>query len=304
MLEELPGALISVSGTSVDDIWFVGGDPGDATGALVVHYDGETFSRVDSGVHEDLWWVHACAADQAFMGGTNGTILSARSGKFSAMTTPGTGTVFGIWGTACNELWAVGGDPSRESSAFVWQLLDGRWEEVAEVPAPAVSSYFKIWGRAADDFRIVGADGVIVHVDETGYSLVDAGVTSNLTTVHAATGTGYTAVGGFGDGLILEDAGQGWQDRTPEPAPKRLFGVWQSKTMAYAVGANGTILGRTPGGWREEVVEPIVTFDLHATWIDPAGGAWAVGGDLVSTPMTDGLVLYKGAALPAAEWGP
>src|SRR5262245_43354297 len=38
VFNKLPGALISVWGTSENDVWTVGGDPGD--GPTVLHYDG------------------------------------------------------------------------------------------------------------------------------------------------------------------------------------------------------------------------------------------------------------------------
>ena len=38
--------------------------------------------------------------------------------------------------------------------------------------------------------------------------------------------------------------------------------------------------------------------NLHAAWIDPMGGAWAVGGQFDDSPTTEGVLLYKGDAPP------
>jgi len=301
VFQELPGALISVAGTSENDVWLAGSDPQDGRGALVLHYDGVEFERLELGVEVDLWWVHAFERDLVFFGGADGTIVKYDGMDFTRMTTPGTGTIFGIWGSSPDQVWAVGGDPARQDSAFVWRLDGDSWMQAAGVPDTRRSSYFKVWGTGPSDMRIVGADGIVLHRDATGFREVAAGVEVGLTTVHASQAGAYVAVGGFGDGLILEDTGQGWRDSTPSPAPKQLFGVWLGSDTAYAVGANGAILQRSRQGWHEEDPGVIVTFDLHATWIDPAGAVWAVGGDLVSTPKAHGLLLYKATNTPAAD---
>jgi hypothetical protein len=46
--ESLPGALIGISGTSEKDVWAVGGNPGDGSGAFVLHFDGQ-WARVPTG---------------------------------------------------------------------------------------------------------------------------------------------------------------------------------------------------------------------------------------------------------------
>src|SRR6187455_116804 len=71
VLEELPGALISVSGTAPDDVWFAGSAPDDGSGALVLHYDGDRFERMTPGVEGDLWWVHAVTPNHIYFGGAD-----------------------------------------------------------------------------------------------------------------------------------------------------------------------------------------------------------------------------------------
>ena len=61
VFEDLPGALISVSGTSEKDVWAVGGDPGDGSGAFVLHFDGAGWRRLSTGQNVDLWWAHPFA---------------------------------------------------------------------------------------------------------------------------------------------------------------------------------------------------------------------------------------------------
>ncbi|HEX2881555.1 MAG TPA: hypothetical protein VHO25_18625, partial [Polyangiaceae bacterium] len=56
--EELGGALLSVWGRSSSDVWAVGGDSGDGTGPLVLHYDGSRWQQLQTGQDAGtLWWV-------------------------------------------------------------------------------------------------------------------------------------------------------------------------------------------------------------------------------------------------------
>ena len=38
------------------------------------------------------------------------------------------------------------------------------------------------------------------------------------------------------------------------------------------------------------------TRDFHATWVDPTGGIWAVGGNVVSDPLDQGILAHYGAS--------
>jgi hypothetical protein len=298
-IEGLPGALISVAGTSKSDIWFAGADPGDGVGPLVLHYDGDSLTRyelaLDSIQGVDLWWVRAFAPDDVYFGGTQGTIIRYNGATFTRLPTPAEDTVFGIWGADANEVWAVGGNPSLEGKAFVWHSDEGGSFAPAEMlPQLGLAAYFKVWGRSPEELVIVGTNGTILRGDAGVLSKEESPTSDQLTTVHVSAGNPYVAVGGFGDGVILEDDGAGWRDRTPTPAPRRLFGVWLSGEDGVAVGSNGTLVERHGSDWQQVPNELRVTLDLHAAFIDDEGGAWAVGGDLVSTPKVDGLILYKG----------
>ena len=300
-LDALPGGLISVWGTSESDVYLVGGDPGDGKGGFILHYDGSEFRRLASGVPADLWWAHGFVGGPVFFGGENGTILKYEGGAFAQMTTPTTpGIVFGIWGATPDELWAVGGGPAG-NAAFVWRTEGDKWIEVPGLPSVPVTHFFKVWGRAADDVRIVGADGVVLHFDGTAFSTPASATKYRLLTVHAAEGGAWAAVGGGSKAVIIEDEGSGWQDVTPAGFDKALFGVRMAGSTGYAVGVNGTIHRRSADGWQAESHGLQVFGDLHAVWIDDVGGVWAVGGNILAPPLTDGIVVYKGRAqLPTA----
>src|SRR5258706_14912027 len=82
VFRDLPGALISVSGTSEKDVWTVGGDPGDGSGAFVLHFDGTGWRRLSTGQNADLWWAHPFLDVPVFIGGSKGTILRYQNDTF------------------------------------------------------------------------------------------------------------------------------------------------------------------------------------------------------------------------------
>jgi hypothetical protein len=298
--EGLPAALLSVWGSSASDVWIVGADTRDGTGPLVLHNDGEAWERIATGQSEGtLWWVHGFEDGPVFMGGSGGVILRAVEGELTRMDTPGSGTVFGIWGADADDLWAVGGD-SESSGGFAWRLAGETWASEPTLPEdiPALAAVWKIYGSAPNDAWLVGSNGVALHWDGAQLTRSDTGVGSSLFTVHGR-GTHYAAVGGSVTGILVEFDGQ-WRDVTPEPTPFGLSGVCLGDgDSGIAVGAYGTILSRGASGWAEVGSRLSLEENLHSTWIDPAGGVWAVGGQTFSEPLTDGVILHRGTEISA-----
>jgi hypothetical protein len=304
VFEDLDGALISIAGTSSTDVWTVGADTRDGDGALVLHYDGESWARQDTGVEADLWWVQPFAEDDVFFGGAQGTVLHYDGSAFERVDTPGSSTVYGIWGTAPDDLWLVGGEPDV-APGFVWRWDGETVTDVTEdlpdgADGPAL---FKVWGRSADDIWIVGMDGAAIHWDGEAFERGDADTDRRLFTVHGP-GSGepsFVAVGGFGDGVITELAGTTWHDVTPKPAPPMLFGVrMDGPDHGFAVGDQGTIVEKRGAAWELLDTEHELFNPFHAVWIDPDGGVWAVGGDVLSPIPVEGMLLHRGAEVSDA----
>lgn len=295
--EELPGALLSVWGTSEDDVWMVGGDGRDGMGPLVIHWDGTSFERIDSGLDSGaLWWVFGFPGGPVYMGGEGGTILRHDGEVFTPMTTPGSQTVFGIWGASETDIWAVGGT-SDGRDGFAWRLEGDAWVPEPTLPADlaSASAVWKIYGTSADDAWLVGHNGLSLHWDGSTLTPGDTGVGSALFTVHA-NATRYAAVGGFGTGIIVEYEDGAWHNMTPSGI-QGLSGVYVGEDdFAVAVGAYGTVHLRDAAGWHEADTGYPLVESYHAVWVDPAGGVWAVGGE--TTSLTDGVLLHRGEMLP------
>jgi hypothetical protein len=295
----LPGALLSVWGTSSTDVWAVGGDTGDGQGPLVIHFDGETWSRVPTGQTQgNLWWVFGFEGGPIYMGGDGGVILRYEAGDFTPMTTPGTNTVFGIWGASPDDVWAVGG-ASDATGGFAWRLEGDAW--VAEPTLPANveldAALWKLYGRSADDVWLVGSNGVSLHWDGETLSPGNTGVGTSLFTVHADAER-FVAVGGTASGIIVEYEGGAWSNTTPNPPPPGLSGVvLDDDGSGVAVGSFGAIYERSVSGeWAEAELDFNIAHTLHGVWLDERGDAWAVGGQVYSLPFDEGLLVHRGSS--------
>jgi hypothetical protein len=295
----MPSALLSVWGTSADDVYLVGGDANDGRGPAVLHFDGTSWTRLATGQVGNLWWVFGFPGGPVFMGGDGGMILRYQGGSFTRMAvqaTPSTGTVYGIWGATPGDMWAVGGSPSGGSGAFAWRLQGDTWVAAPGLTVdPARDALWKMYGRSAGDAWMVGTNGKVVRWD--GVALTASTVAGeSLFTVHADANR-FVAVGGFGTGKILENDGSGWHDASPSGAPS-FIGVCLSSHGDYVVGQEGTVYQRSGSRW--SAVKLGITLDeqLHSVWIDPSGGVWAVGGQVLTLPLTDGIVLHQGTQVP------
>jgi hypothetical protein len=305
VFEHLKGALMSVAGTTAKDVWAVGADTRDGKGALVMHFDGSGWKREAVGVKADLWWVRVFDADSLVIGGTQGTIVRYDGKRFERMDTPGTSTVWGVWGETEDDLWAVGGDPDL-SPGFIWHYDGTAWNDVTDQLPEAVrgSVIYKIWGQSKNDVWAVGADGTALHWNGKTWKEVDSGTDQRIFTVQGAPSgrPAFVAVGGYDTPVIIEWDGTAWHSAVPNPTPKgwpaQIYGVFlDAENHGYAVGFEGSVLERTPTAWKllETGVEAFNP--LHAVWVDPDGGVWAVGGDVESPTPSDGMLLHRGKAI-------
>jgi hypothetical protein len=287
--QDLDGALLSVWGSSEDDVWTVGGDPD--TGPMVLHWAGSAWETLDPESPGDLWWVFGFDGGPIFMGGAGGRILRRSGSSFEEMPTPmSTPVVFGIWGCSQDDIWAVGGNFGGGSGGFAWHLEGGEWI-AHDLPDGEVRPVWKVVGRSCDDVRFVGEGGLSFSWDGAAFAPEATGIGESLFT-DAVVDDCYLAVGGLA-GIILEDCGSGWQDVSPDGA-LGLNGVCAAGGAAYATGQFGSLYRRSEdGSWIEDDGPPI-SETLHGCWVDPSDGVWAVGGQVLSPPLSNGVMVYQG----------
>ncbi|MGE0519990.1 MAG: cytochrome P460 family protein [Candidatus Binatia bacterium] len=297
--EDVPGALLSIAGTGPTDVYAVGADPGDGKGPMVLRYNGADWQRLETGASGHLWWISTTPIGGDFyMSGAGGLILQydPEGGGFTRHTTPGTETLFGIWGAAANDIWAVGGtEENPDTSGTIWRYDGTQWtrQDLTAVREGGVPRLFKVWGRAANDVYAVGGRGVVLHFDGNTWTALDSAPRS-LFTVHG-NDTHTVAVGGFGDnGLVIERQGAGaFTDRTPSRLPQANGVFVPADGRAVAVGNFLSTAVRDAGIWSLVDRNDEEARDYHAVWVDSEDGIWAVGGDL-AFDLTDGVISYGG----------
>jgi hypothetical protein len=288
-------ALLSVHGTSANNVYAVGAD--DGQGPLALHWDGDSWTELDPGVEGDLWWVHVTDST-VWMAGANSHVLRLRDGQFERMTTPGLGKhiIFGLWSAGVGDVYAVGSVAGR--NGFIWHFDGTTWTqldlpaEIAQDAAGDIPQLFKVWGSDASDVWVIGAGGVVMNGNAAdGFALVDSPTDDLLFTVHA-TADDVVVVGGTQNGVAWELGGR-VRDVSPSNT-SLLQGVWiQEDGTRWMSGAQGTVIQERGGILqRENRGDTRDVQSLHAIWVDDEGGVWTVGGNVLTADLDEGVLLY------------
>jgi hypothetical protein len=104
----------------------------------------------------DLLGVWGTAANNLFAVGASGTTIKYNGTTWNSVTNPGTGvTLRAIYGFGGNSIYAVG------DSGTIWKYDGTSWTVVPS--PPTAMAYNAIWGNNATDFYVVGQGGQILH---------------------------------------------------------------------------------------------------------------------------------------------
>ncbi len=305
LASELPSALLSVSGRSSTDIYAVGSDKGQ--GPLVLHFDGKAWRELHTGHSGDLWWVQAFPNGAVLMAGASATVLRFDGQRFERMNTPGLGrqTIYGVWGKNAEDFYAVGSAGGR--NGFVWHYHAGGFEkETLPLDLPRVSGgelpgFFKVFGLS-DDVWVVGAGGAILHRKGSApFAVVPTTTKDTLFTVHGV-GDRLVAVGGAGNGVLLEGTTEGFHDASP-PAAGLIQGIFTTDRGDWASGERGVVYTRgQPAGGAFTAVDHGLMLpaksSLHSIFVDDTGGVWSAGGDVLTPALDNGMLVHYGNRVP------
>lgn len=303
-------ALMAVHGRSADDVWLVGADHG--KGPTALHYVNGAWEHVETGGLGDLWWVHALPNGTAYFAGANAQILRYESGSIHRESTPGLGkhTVYGVWAASPSDVYAVGSAAGR--NGFIWHNDGERWTAL-ELPSDLpqdeyrdIPAFFKVWGTSAADVWVVGDQGVVLRGNaRDGFTLVRSQAGEKLFTVYAA--DGEVVIAGAGEhAVVLESNGGELRDATPESAPLLQGACVGPDASLWVTGLGGSIYRKHDQTF--ESVNPNVDFQatqsLHTAWVDPRGGFWAVGGNVLLPSLDAGIAVHHGDSLPPIDLVP
>ena len=151
----------------------------------ILHYDGSTWSLMDSGMDEWFGGVWGSSASDVFAVGGNGTILNYDGSTWSAMTTGSEDRIEGVWGSSASDVFAVGG---------IGTILHYDGISWSRLTIDSDSRLEGVWGSSANDIYAVGGSGTIQHFDGSNWSSI--------------TPPTFPRLGGSGGGLYLDDGEQ------------------------------------------------------------------------------------------------
>ena len=218
----------------------------DTTANQILHYDGFTWSDADPHLRAVATYrgIWGSAANDIWAVGNSAEIIHYDGSTWSSAATLITGAVLGhVWGAAADSVWAVGED-SGSPLILYW---DGtQWID----QSPAVSGWFAgVWGTSATNVWAVGGSGTPMwHYDGTDWTAVAS--ISPSASLRAVFGSGPTDVWAVGNEVVYHYDGTDWTDVSPVFAPAvSLSGVWMPAGDPagdiWAVGGAGTILRGT-----------------------------------------------------------
>ncbi len=239
-----------VWGTSGTDVYVVG-DSG-----IIIHYDGSTWSGMDSGTTNDLWSIWGTSAMNIFAVGHQGTILHYDGSSWSAMNSGTSENLYGIWGSSGGDIFTVG------YSGIILYYDGTMWTPMNSTVSEPL---FGVWGSSGNVYA-VGPSNIILRYDGTTWSEMDSGTTGLLWDVWGSVATDVFAVGERG--TILHYDGSVWSggsntttsiSSTTSVPPlssvksvttNMLFSVWgTSGADVFTVGKGGTVLHYDGSNW-------------------------------------------------------
>lgn len=276
-------------------LWAVGGD---AQGGRV--WDGargfaELELPAELGDVPLLHWVAALPDGTTVVVGKGGTILRRVDGTWLRDDAGTVEDLWGVWGAAADDLWAVGGDGQAEGHATLLHFDGASWSPAA-LPAltrPRVWAFYKVWGSAADDVYVVGQSGAALHFDGATFEELALGTSDDLVSVFGTARDQVLIVGGRSNGVVARFDGARWETRSLAPLAG-LNGVWSAGDgVAYLAGEEGTLARLDVATLQaERLTLPAPSrLSLHALF-GAAGTLHAVGGNLgASVPAYASLTL-------------
>jgi len=288
------GWFLSVWGPADNDLYAVGGEP-DA--GLMMNFDGSEWSAVDLGVDVPLLnWVFGFSANDITAVGREGTIIHWDGAAWTVQTTPTVEDMWGVWGAAPDDLWAVGGRGREEGQATLLHFDGTDWTDVAlpTLERANVFALFKVWGSSASNIYVVGQRGVVLHYDGSVWTEELVGASTDLIAVWGTGPDRVVAVGGRGTGTVSVFDGSEWRTESLAPNPG-LNGVWlDNNQVAHVVGTVGTLAVLDLETF--ELTRSIVPTDrdFHAVFSATGNSITAVGGNLFAVePPFEGIAFER-----------
>jgi hypothetical protein len=126
---------------------------------------------ISRGATFDVTGLWGTAANDIWAVGSYGGTEHWDGAKWTAVKTNVTERLEAVWASAQNDVWAVG-----------WGGRILRWRGLgwSIEPSPTTNNLFAIWGRAANDVLIAGDGGQIFHWDGNAWTAEESGAAAHF----------------------------------------------------------------------------------------------------------------------------
>ena len=234
-----------------------------------------------------LWGVWGTAANDVFAVGSASSIRHYNGTSWETQTPEGITTARAVWGTASNNVFIVG-----QGGTYIERFDGSSWSSMTS--GLSAGSLYGVSGTSSSDVFAVGWDlsaGVILHYDGGSWSPMTHSADVTLDGVWAAAPDDVFVVGD--GGTILHYNGSGWSTMT-SGTTENLNDVWGTASDdVYAVGENGTIRHYNGSSWSAMAGVPATTSAFTGIWGTSSTDLFVVG---TSTGTTTWFLHYNGTS--------
>ena len=235
-----------------------------ASGGVVLHFDGDTWTEMQSGSDAWLLSVWGASGSDIFVVGLSGTILHYNGSDWSAVDGGTTRDLYDVWGSSRTDVYAVG------SRGTVLRYDGADW---SSVDSGTTETLRGIAGTSASDVFLVGDFGTVLHFDGQAWATMETGTTADLSGVWANSPSDVFAVGE--NGTILHYDGSDWSGMA-SGTDRHLSDAWGSSAEdVYVAGEIGVILHYDGTGWTIDDLETKESY--KGIWGASGSDVFAVG---------------------------
>jgi len=168
--------LFSLHGSAANNIWG-GGD-----GGRVLRTGGGAWTSLTSGAGTVFYSIFTLGSSATWAGGGAGKMMFWNGGSWAGQAT-GTSTqqnFYDLWGTASNNVYAVGGNDRR-----LMRFNGSKWNDVL-----GAGTLYGIHGNTATNIFATGGSGTVLHYDGTTWTQETVPTKEHLLSVWVAPGGG------------------------------------------------------------------------------------------------------------------
>ncbi len=225
--------LYSVAATGANEVMAVGGALLDA---VIIHWDGTAWSKMDTESAPGLHAIWTAAQDDVFAVGSEGAILHWDGNGWSRMETNETRTFNAVWGSDSENIFAAT-TTIYNGSSRLWQWDGSGWSDVFPGTQDSIRA---IWASSANDVWAVSGseyleDFHVFHRDGFTWRIMKTGVADSIRDVWGASSDAVFLVGN--NGVILKYDGREFK-RIESMSDATFVSVWGTDANDVYIAGN------------------------------------------------------------------